>query len=117
MQSGVAFYRSRLATILCPLSKAGECGNGGVPCALRSKHCVELGFIVIFQKTVLLAAGLVAGKSLDAHGVNAVENILFDIGVDSLEALDQLLCFLALADADDVAASVVNGAGFLLCSA
>lgn len=113
----MAFYRSRLATILCPLPKASERSNGGVVGALRSKHCVELGFIVIFQKTVLFAAGFVAGKGLDADGVNAVENILFDIGVDSLEALDQLLCFLALADADDVAASIVNGAGFLLCSA
>lgn len=43
------------------------------------------------------AAGLVAGESLDADGVQAVEYALFDVRVFALEALDECLDFLPLA--------------------
>ena len=43
------------------------------------------------------AAGLVAGERLDADGVQAVEDALFDVRVFALEALDEHLDFLPLA--------------------
>ena len=51
-----------------------------------------------------LAAGLVAGESLDADGVQAVENALFDVRVFALETLDERLDFLTLAAATAVVA-------------
>ena len=56
-----------------------------------------------------LAAGLVAGESLDADGVQAVEDTLFDVRVFALETLDERLDFLTLAAATAV---VANGAAF-----
>ena len=56
-----------------------------------------------------LAAGLVAGESLDADGVQAVENALFDVRVFAFEALDERLDFLAFAAATAV---VADGAAF-----
>ena len=55
------------------------------------------------------AAGLVAGECLDADGVEAVENALFDVRVFALEALDEHLDFLPLATATAV---VTDGATF-----
>ena len=55
------------------------------------------------------AAGLVAGERLDADGVQAVEDALFDVRVFALEALDEHLDFLPLATATAV---VTDGATF-----
>ena len=55
------------------------------------------------------AAGLVAGECLDADGVQAVENALFDVRVFAFEALDERLDFLAFAAATAV---VADGAAF-----
>ena len=55
------------------------------------------------------AASLVAGEGLDADGVQAVEDALFDVRVFALEALDECLDFLALAAASAV---VADGAAF-----
>ena len=56
-----------------------------------------------------LAAGLVAGESLDADGVQAVEDALFNIRIFALEAFDERLDFLTLASTTAV---VANGATF-----
>ena len=56
-----------------------------------------------------LAAGLVAGESLDADGVQAVEDALFDVRVFALETLDERLDFLTLASTTAV---VTDGATF-----
>ena len=55
------------------------------------------------------AAGLVAGERLDADGMQAVEDALFDVRVFALEALDEHLDFLPLATATAV---VTDGATF-----
>ena len=55
------------------------------------------------------AAGLESGECLDADGVQAVEDALFDVRVFALEALDESLDFLALAAATAV---IANGAAF-----
>lgn len=55
------------------------------------------------------AAGLVAGERLDADGVQAVEDALFDVRVFALEAFDERLDFLAFAAATAV---VTDGATF-----
>ena len=64
---------------------------------------------VIVQERMQFAAGLVAGECLDADGVQAVENALFDVRVFALEPLDERLDFLALAAATAV---VADGAVF-----
>ena len=51
-----------------------------------------------------LAAGLESGECLDADGVQAVENALFDVRVFAFEAFDERLDFLALATATAVVA-------------
>ena len=56
-----------------------------------------------------LAAGLESGECLDADGVQAVENALFDVRVFAFEALDEHLDFLAFAAATAV---VADGAAF-----
>ena len=55
------------------------------------------------------AAGLESGECLDADGVQAVEDALFDVRVFALEALDERLDFLAFAAATAV---VADGAAF-----
>ena len=50
------------------------------------------------------AAGFVAGESLDADGVQAVEDALFDVRIFAFEALDERLDFLAFAAATAVVA-------------
>ena len=55
------------------------------------------------------AAGLVAGERLDADGVQAVEDALFDVRVFALEALDERFDFLTLASTTAV---VADGAAF-----
>jgi len=56
-----------------------------------------------------LAAGFIAGESLDADGVQTVENALFDVRIFALEAFDERLDFLTLAAATAV---VTDGAVF-----
>ena len=55
------------------------------------------------------AAGLESGESLDADGVQAVENALFDVWIFAFEAFDERLDFLAFAAATAV---VADGAAF-----
>ena len=54
-------------------------------------------------------AGLESGECLDADGVQAVEDALFNIRVFALEAFDERLDFLPLATATAV---VADGAAF-----
>ena len=58
-----------------------------------------LSSLVVLQKAVFLAMGLVAGHGVQTDGVNAVENTLFDVGVVPLQAADQQLDLLPLGGA------------------
>lgn len=48
VQYGLALDRGGAATFLCAVSKDVECCDGVIPCALRCKHCAELGLISLF---------------------------------------------------------------------
>ena len=59
----------------------------------RSERVEYLEVPIIFQKRMIDAAPFVAGEGVKMHGVDAVKNVLFDLGIFRFQASQQLLGF------------------------